>query len=148
MRKIQMTAFDTAWDLAKMPPSKYKEGQTWPKGEFTSGMKLLNSDDRLRRGWPMLREIKVKNRNSMAKYGKEVPSDYHTRQEKQIVYPAGKPLITDAQIRAYRKKDIGNWGGEWMVQDAQPPFWTREKQEDWVDKIIERQKRYYDENPL
>jgi hypothetical protein len=34
------------------------------------------------------------------------------------------------------------------MRDAQPPFWTREKQEDWVDKIIERQKRYYDENPL
>ena len=131
-----------------MPPSKYKEGQTWPKGKFTSGMRLLDNDDKLRRGWPMLRNVKVKNRNSMAKYGEEVPSDYHTRREKQIVFPAGKSLVTDAQIRAYRKKNIKNWDGEWKVQDAQPPFWTREKQEEWVDKIIESQKRYYDENPL
>lgn len=55
-----MTAFDRAWDLAKMPPSKYKEGQTWPKGEFTSGMRLFDNDDKLRRGWPTLRAIKVK----------------------------------------------------------------------------------------
>ena len=143
-----MNVFNQAWDVVKMPPSKYKEGQTWPKGQFTSGMRLLDSDDRLRRGWPTLRQIMIKNRDSMAKYGKEVPSDYHPRYEKHIHYPAGKPLGTDAQIRAHRKKNIGSWDVEWMVQDLQPPFWNREKQEAWVDKIIEEQKRFYDENPL
>lgn len=143
-----MNVFNQAWDVVKMPPSKYKKGQTWPKGEFTSGIRLLDTDDRLRRGWPTLRQINVKNRDSMAKYGEEVPSDYHPRYEKHIHYPAGKPLLTDAQIRAYRKKYINNWDREWMIQDLQPLFWNREKQEAWVDKIIEEQKRFYDENPL
>ena len=35
-----------------------------------------------------------------------------------------------------------------MIQDLQPLFWNREKQEAWVDKIIEEQKRFYDANPL
>tara|TARA_R110002050_G_scaffold7274_7_gene28461 strand:+ start:114 stop:407 length:294 start_codon:yes stop_codon:yes gene_type:complete len=93
----------------------YKNGQTWPKGEFKSGLLLCFSDDELRNGNPSYRNIKVRNFDCMARVGHEVASDYHLEIEKYTYYPAGKPLVTDTQIRAFRKKHISGWNGEWMV---------------------------------
>ena len=112
---------------------KYKKGQTWPKGGFFSGLDLFNSDRELREGWPTLKRKKVRKKFTMAKPGQETKFDYTYKTVKVIKYPAGKPLKTDREIRAYRKKRITGWGGEWTISPRENPFWTREKQEKWVD---------------
>ena len=131
--------------MSKM--TKYKNGQTWPKGMTKSGLMMLFTDDELRHGWPRIRDVKVRNRDCMAKYGQEVASDYHYEYEKYIYYPAGKPLITDTQIRAFRKKlntfkgrKINGWNGEWVVKESmqKPAFWTREKEEAWIDAKLSK----------
>ena len=123
--------------------TKYKQGQTWPKGMTTSGLMMLYTDDELRRGIPRIRQVLVKRRDSMAKYGQEVRSDFQYQYEKYIFYPAGKPCETDTQIRAFRKKlntfkgrRINGWSGEWVVIDREPVFWTREKQDAWCDRQL------------
>lgn len=123
--------------------SKYMQGQTWPKGITKSGLEMLYTDDELRRGIPRLRKVLVKRRDSMAKYGQEVRSDFTYHYEKYIFYPASKPLETDTQIRAWRKKlntfkgsRINGWSGEWVLDERQPNFWTREKQDAWCDRQL------------
>jgi hypothetical protein len=108
-----------------------------------SGLEMLYTDDELRRGIPRIRNVLVKRRDSMAKYGQEVRSDFQYQYEKYVFFPAGKPLETDTQIRAWRKKltsfkgnRLGGWSGEWVVDDRKPPFWTREKQDEWCDRQL------------
>tara|TARA_R110000851_G_scaffold108116_10_gene229047 strand:+ start:105 stop:497 length:393 start_codon:yes stop_codon:yes gene_type:complete len=126
-----------------MSEMTYKNRQTWPKGIKTSGLMMLYTDDELRNGWPIVKNVRVKNRDCMAKYGQEVASDYHLELVKDIYYAAGKPLVTDTQIRAFRKKlntfkgkKINGWNGEWVIEDSQPPFWTREKEEARIDSFL------------
>ena len=88
--------------------SKYKKGQTWPAGEFKSGLMLTFSDKELREGVPSWRNVRIPTRpdGSSVVESKRTIHDTHLRLEPYTYYPAGKPLKTDTAIRRFRKKHI------------------------------------------
>ena len=93
--------------------AKYKPGQTWPVGAFTSGLMLMFSDKELREGVPAHRNVKTKKPGRM---GSGTKHDYYLKLEKYTRYPAGKPLKTDTAIRRFRQKHIFSKVTKWQIR--------------------------------